>query len=149
MMEMLEQSLAVKTRVTHRHRTRQYGASLAQRPPTTDDLLQNSDYAIQDYKTYLKNERQPNPTSVNLALAAIGRFHQFIGGNRPHVQRKSLSAQAPRVLKREEQNPFLWAVEHTPMVCNQAIAHRLFYTTILRGEWTEFNLGMQNQNAYS
>lgn len=137
------QPLAAKTRVAYRFQVRQYGDYLAQRPPTTDDPLYTSfarDYAIRDYKSYLKTERQAKPTSVNLGLAAIDHFHQFIGNDRPQVQRESLPAEAPRALKPEEQKAFLRAVERTPTVRDRAIAQMLFYTAIRLGECAALNL---------
>src|SRR3984893_19043355 len=108
------QTLAAKTRVAYRLQVHQYGVYLAQRPLNADDPLRAPfarDYAVRDYKTYLKTERQAKPTSVNLALAAIDHFHQFIGNDRPHVQRESLPTQAPRALKPEEQKALLRAIE--------------------------------------
>ena len=137
------QPLAAKTRVAYRFQVRQYGAYLAQRPPTSDDPLRTTfarDYAVRDYKTYLKVERQAKPTSVNLALAAIDHFHRFIGNDRPQVQRESLPAQAPRALKPEEQKAFLRAVERIPTVRDQAIARLLFYTAIRLGECAALDL---------
>jgi integrase/recombinase XerC len=137
------QPLAAKTRTAYRLQVHQYGAYLAQRPPATDDPLYAPfarDYAIRDYKSYLKTERQAKPTSVNLALAAIDHFHQFIGNDRPHVQRESLPAQAPRALKPEEQKAFLRAVERTPNARDRAIAHLLFYTAIRLGECAALSL---------
>lgn len=137
------QPLAAKTRVAYRFQVRQYGAYLAQRPPTSDDPLRTAfarDYAVRDYKTYLKTERQAKPTSVNLALAAIDHFHQFIGNDRPQVQRESLPAQAPRALKPEEQKAFLRAIERTASVRDQAITQLLFYTAVRLGECTALNL---------
>lgn len=137
------QPLAVKTRTAYRFQVCQYGTYLAEHPPTSDDLLYTPfarDYAIRDYKTYLKTERQAKPTSVNLALAAIDHFHQFLGNDRPQVQRESLPAQAPHALKLEEQKAFLRAVERTPMVRNRAIAQLLFYTAIRLGECAALNL---------
>src|ERR1700726_4073015 len=119
------QPLAAKTRVAYRLQVRQYGAYLAHRPPTADDPLRAPfarDYAIRDYKSYLKTERQAKPTSVNLALAAIDHFHQFIGNDRPQVSRESLPAQAPRALKPEEQKGFLRAIERASVVRDKAIA---------------------------
>jgi site-specific recombinase XerD len=138
-----QQPLAAKTRIAYRLQVHQYGAYLAQRSSMADDPLHTPfvrDYAIRDYKTYLKTERQAKPTSVNLALAAIDHFHQFIGNDRPHVQRESLPAQAPRALKPEEQKAFLRAAERTPTVRDQAIAQMLFYTAIRLGECAALNL---------
>jgi site-specific recombinase XerD len=137
------QPLATKTRTAYRLQVRQYGAYLAQRAPAVDDPLRTPfvrDYVIRDYKTYLKTERQAKPTSVNLALAAIDHFHQFIGNDRPQVQRESLPALAPRALKPEEQKAFLRAVERTPNARDRAIAHLLFYTAIRLGECVALNL---------
>ncbi len=137
------QPLAAKTRTAYRLQVRQYGTYLAQRPPTSDDPLHTPfarDYAVRDYKSYLKTERQAKPTSVNLALAAIDHFHQFIGNDRPQVQREGLPAQAPRALKPEEQKAFLRAVERTPTVRDRAIAQLLFYTAIRLGECAALNL---------
>jgi site-specific recombinase XerD len=137
------QPLAAKTRAAYRLQVRQYGAYLAQRPPTADDPLRTPfarDYAVRDYKTYLKTERQAKPTSVNLALAAIDHFHQFLGHDRPHVQRETLPAQAPRALKPDEQKAFLRAVERTPSVRDKALAHLLFYTAVRLGECAALTL---------
>ena len=155
MMETLEQTLtaysvwldrqplAEKTRVAYRFQVHQYGAYLAQRPPTVDDPLRTPfarDYAVRDYKTYLKTKRQAKPASVNLALAAIDHFHQFIGNERPRVQRESLPAQAPRALKPEEQKALLRAIERTSSARDKAIAQLLFYTAARLGECAALNL---------
>jgi site-specific recombinase XerD len=137
------QPLATKTRVAYRLQVHQYGAYLAQRPPIADDPLRTPfvrDYAVRDYKTYLKTERQAKPTSVNLALAAIDHFHQFIGNDRPQVQRESLPTQAPRALKPEEQKALLRAIERMSSMRDKAIAQLLFYTAVRLGECAALNL---------
>src|SRR5260370_27751033 len=137
------QPLAAKTRIAYRLQVHQYGTYLAQRSPTAGDPLRTPfarDYAVRDYKTYLKTERQAKPTSVNLALAAIDHFHQFIGNDRPQVQRESLPVQAPRALKPEEQKAFLRAIERTSSVRDKAIAQLLFYTAIRLAECAVLNL---------
>ena len=137
------QPLAAKTRVAYRLQVHHYGEYLAQRTPTADDPLRTPftrDYAIRDYKIYLKTERQAKPTSVNLALAAIDHFHQFLGNDRPRIQRERLPAQAPRALKPEEQKAFLRAVEPTSSVRDKAIAHLLLYTAVRLGECAALNL---------
>lgn len=137
------QPLAAKTRVAYRLQVHQYGAYLAQHTSSADDPLRTPfarDYAVRDYKTYLKTERQAKPTTVNLALAAIDHFHQFIGNDRPQVQRESLPAQAPRALKPEEQKALLRAIERTSSVRNKAIAQLLFYTAVRLGECAALDL---------
>jgi integrase len=135
------QPLAAKTRIVYRFQVHQYGAYLAQLTPTANDPLRTPfvrDYTVRDYKTYLKTERQAKPTSVNLALAAINHFHQFIGNDRPRVQRERLPAQAPCTLKPDEQKAFLRAIERTPSIRDKAIARLLFYTAIRLGEYMAY-----------
>jgi site-specific recombinase XerD len=75
------QPLAANTRSAYRLQVHQFGAYLAQRPPAIDDPLHHpfaGDYAVRDYKTYLKTERKAKPASVNLAFAAIDHFYQFL-----------------------------------------------------------------------
>lgn len=137
------QPLAAKTRVAYRLQVRLYGAYLAQRPPTADDPLRvpfACDYAVRDYKLYLKTERQAKPASVNLALAAIDHFYQFVGNDRLHVQGENLPAQAPRALTSDEQKAFLRATQRTPTIRDQAIAQLLFYTAMRLGECVALNL---------
>jgi site-specific recombinase XerD len=137
------QPLAAKTRIAYGLQVHQYGAYLSQCSPTADDPLRTPfarDYAVRDYKSYLKTERQAKPTSVNLALAAIDHFHQFIGNDRPHVQCESLPAQAPRALNLEEQKALLRAIERTSSVRDKAIVQLLFYTAVRLGECAALNL---------
>src|SRR6266704_3837265 len=137
------QPLAAKTRVAYRFQVHQYGAYLAQCSPTADDPLRTPfarDYAVRDYKTYLKTERKAKPASVNLALAAIDHFYQFLGRARPNVQREDLPEQSPRALKPAEQKAFLRAVERTPSVRNRALAHLFFYSGLRLGECAALNV---------
>src|SRR6266436_878610 len=137
------QPLAAKTRVAYRLQVRQFGAYLAQRSPVADDPLHTPfarDYAVRDYKTYLKTERQARPSSVNLALAAIDHFYQFLGNDRPKVRREDLPEQSPRALKLEEQKAFLRAVERTFSVRDQTIALLLLYTGLRLGECAALNV---------
>lgn len=137
------QPLAAKTCVAYRLQVHQYGAYLAQRSEDMDDPLSEPyarDYAVRDYKTYLKTERKVKPTSVNLALAAIDHFYHFLGSDRPKVQREGLPEQSPRALKPEEQTAFLRAVERTSSLRDQAIARLLFYTALRLSECAALNV---------
>lgn len=137
------QPLAAKMRFAYRLQVHKYGSHLAWCPLTADDPLRTPyarDYAVRDYKTYLKTERQAKPTSVNLALAAIDHFHQFLGNDRSKVQRESLPAQAPHALKPEEQKALLRAIERTSSARDKAITLLLFYTAVRLGECAALNL---------
>jgi site-specific recombinase XerD len=137
------QPLAASTQSAYRLQVHQYGAFLAQRLAGKDDPLHHPfarDYAVRDYKTYLKTERKAKPTSVNLALAAIDHFYQFLGSDRPKVQREDLPKQSPRALKPKEQKTFLRAVERASSVRDQAIARLLLYTGLRLSECAALNV---------
>ena len=122
---------------------RQYGAYLATRPATGNDPLRHPfarDYAVRDYKRSLQTERKAKPASVNLALAAIDHFYQFLGLDRVRVQREDLPQKSPRALKPEEQKEFLRAVERSPSLRNQALARLLFYTRLRLSECATLNI---------
>ena len=58
---LLRQPLAKNTQDAYRFHVRQYGEYLATRPATGDDPLRHPfarDYAVRDYKRYLKTERK-------------------------------------------------------------------------------------------
>ncbi len=56
------------------------------------------DCAVHDFKTYLKRVQHRKPTSVNLALADLDHFYQFLSLSRPAVRCEPLLQQAPRGL---------------------------------------------------
>jgi site-specific recombinase XerD len=128
---LLQQPLAKKTQDAYRFHVYRYGAYLTTRPASGHNPLHDSfarGYAVRDFKLYLKTERKAKPTSVNLALAAVDHFYQFLGLDRARVQREDLPQKAPRALKPEEQKAFLRAVERRSSLRDQAIARLLFYT---------------------
>lgn len=92
------------------------------------------DYAVRDYKAYLKTVRKRKPTTVNIALAAIDHFYRFLQWSPARVKREALPQQAPRALTEEEQKRFLRAVERCPSVRDRAVAFLLFYTGLRIGE---------------
>src|SRR5207253_4774465 len=85
------------------------------------------DYAVRDYKTALKTVHHAKPSSVNLALAAVGHFYRFLELPPPRVTREDLPAQAPRALEPAEQKRFLRAVERCSSARDRALALLLFY----------------------
>ena len=140
---LLRQPLAKNTQEAYRFHVLQYGEYLATRPSTGDDPLRHPfarDYAVRDFKLYLKVERKAKPASVNLTLAAIDHFYQFLGLDRARVQREDLPQAAPRALKPEEQKEFLRAVERSPSLRDQALACLLFYTGLRLSECAALNV---------
>jgi site-specific recombinase XerD len=134
---LVRQPFAKNTQTAYRFHVRQYGAYLIRRPATGGAPLHESfarDYAVRDFKQYLKTERKAKPRSVNLALAALDHFYQFLGLDHVRIQREPLPQQAPRGLSSDEQKALLRAVERSTSVRDQAIAYLLFYTRLRLGE---------------
>jgi integrase/recombinase XerC len=131
------QPLAANTRRTYEARVAQFCEFLVTLPCEYGDPLRDTparDYAVRDYKSHLKIQRQAQPTSVNLTLAALDNFYRFLELGTPQVRREDLPQVAPRALEPEEQKRFLRAVEQSPSPRDQAIALLLFYTALRLGE---------------
>lgn len=128
---LTRQPLSAHTRRTYLGRVRQYCAYLAVTPAEYGDPFSQPharDYAVRDYKALLKTAHHAKPSSVNLTLAALDHFYQFLGLERPNVTREYLPQQAPKALEPEEQKQFLRAVERRTSLRDQALAILLFYT---------------------
>jgi len=125
------QALAANTRRTYRTQVRQFCDYLIDYPAKYGDPLRDEharDYAVRDYKTFLKVQHKRQPSTVNLALAAIDHFYQFLRLGAADVKREDLPQQAPQALSPEEQKDFLRAVERWGSIRDQAMALLLFYT---------------------
>jgi site-specific recombinase XerD len=137
------QPFARNTQEAYRFHVRQYVEYLATGPATGDDPLHDPfarDYAVRDFKRYLKTERKAKPASVNLTLSAIDHFYQFLGLDRVKVQREDLPQKSPRALKPEEQIAFLRAIERSSSLRDQALACLLFYTGLRLSECAALNV---------
>jgi site-specific recombinase XerD len=131
------QPLSANTKRTYRTRVSQFLEYLGATPAEYGDPLEDlhaRDYAVRDYKSYLKAVRKAKPSSVNLTLAAIDNLYLFLGMGRPEVRREELAQAAPRSLSAEEQKRFLRAVERSPEIRDRAIALLLFYAGLRIGE---------------
>lgn len=134
---LARQPLSANTKRAYRTRVSQYLEYLAGTPAEYGDPLEDlyaRDYAVRDYKSYLKAVRRAKPPSVNLSLAAIDNFYLFLGIGKPEVQREDLAQAAPRSLSGKEQKRFLRAVERSSEIRGQAIALLLFYGGLRIGE---------------
>lgn len=104
------------------------------------DDPQERDYAVRDYKAYLKRTLKMQPSSVNSALTAIDHFYQFLGMKRAKVTREDLPQLAPRALTKEEQKRFIRAAERCRRSKDKAVAFLLFYTGVRIGECAALNV---------
>lgn len=140
---LLRQPLAKNTQDAYRFHVRQYGDYLATRLTAGEDPLHHPharDYAVRDFKRYLKTERKAKPRSVNLALSAIDHFYLFLGLDRVRVPREDLPQQSPRGLSSDDQKAFLRAIERNASLRDQAIACLLLYTGLRLGECAALNV---------
>jgi integrase/recombinase XerC len=131
------QPLSANTRRTYRAQVRQFCRYLVDYPhkygnPLVDEHAR--DYAVRDYKTFLKVQKKRKPATVNLALAAIDHLYSFVSLGAAAVKREDLPQQAPQALSQAEQKDFLRAVERCGSIRDQAIALLLFYTGLRVGE---------------
>jgi integrase/recombinase XerC len=97
------------------------------------------DYAVRDFKRYLKLERRWAPASVNLALAAVDHFYRFIGLGTADVARERLPQAAPRSLDRDQLLAFVRAAERAS-VRDRAIGLVLAYTGLRLSELVALDL---------
>jgi len=131
------QPLAVSTRRAYRGHARRFVEFLASWPGEGGDPLTDAharDYAVRDFKSYLKTVRRAKPASVNLALAGVDHFYRYLGAGRPEVRREELAQAAPRALSPEELRRFLRAVERRESPRDRAIALLLINTGLRIGE---------------
>jgi site-specific recombinase XerD len=92
------------------------------------------DWAVRDYKRFVKTTKRWAPASVNQALAAIDNFYRSRGAGRPEVAREELAQTAPQALGEAEQRTFLRFVEASPSPRDRAIATVFFYAGLRLSE---------------
>ncbi len=92
------------------------------------------DWAVRDYKRFVKTTKRWGPASVNQALAAIDNFYRSLDAGRPEVAREELAQTAPRALSEAEQRAFLRFVEADPSARDRAIATVFFYAGLRLSE---------------
>lgn len=137
-----KQPLSAHTRRAYRTQVRQFCVYLDQADGEYGDPIEDEharNYAVRDYKAYLKTVRKRKPATVNIALAAIDNLYRFLQMSPADVKREDLPQQAPRALTEDEQKRFLRAVERCPSIRDQAIASLLFYTGLRIGECSALN----------
>lgn len=142
------QPLAHNTQLAYRLAVTGYSNYLTDYPSTVGSPLTTEngrDWAVRDYKLYLKTVRLAKPSSVNLALAGLDHFYEFVGLGRPKVNREDLPQQAPHALEPSQQKKFLRAIESCGSKRDQALALLLFYSALRIGECAA--LKIQDVNA--
>ena len=131
-----KQPLADRSRDASRSQVRAFVVWLAGREDPSSALAGSAerDWAIRDYKRYLKNEQRLSPASVNQALAGIDSLYRSRSQGRPDVEREQLAQAAPRALDEDEQRRLLRAVERCPSARDRTIASIFLYAGLRLSE---------------
>lgn len=140
---LVTQPFSAHTRRAYLSRTRLYCAFLENREESYGDPFQHEkarDYAVRDFKTFLKTTHHSKPSSVNLTLAALDHFYAFLGMGKPLVSRETLAQAAPQALEPEQQKHFLRILQTQASVRDRALATLLLYSGLRAGECVALNL---------
>ena len=133
---LTRQPLAARTRDAYLAQARDFVTWLAGSEHGARALVASDvrDWAVRDYKRYVKTTKRWGPASVNQALAAIDNFYRSRGAGRPEVAREELAQTAPRALTEAEQRTFLRFVQASPSERDRAIATVFFYAGLRLSE---------------
>ena len=133
---LTRQPLAARTRDAYLAQARDFVTWLAGSEHGARALVVSDvrDWAVRDYKRYVKTTKRWGPASVNQALAAIDNFYRSRGAGRPEVAREELAQTAPRALTEAEQRTFLRFVQASPSARDRAIAAVFFYAGLRLSE---------------
>ena len=133
---LTRQPLAERTRDAYLAQARDFVTWLASSEHGARALSASDvrDWAVRDYKRYVKTTKRWGPASVNQALAAIDNFYRSRGAGRPEVAREELAQTAPRALTEAEQRTFLRFVQASPSERDRAIATVFFYAGLRLSE---------------
>lgn len=86
-------------------------------------------YAVRDYRSWLKTVRKATPWTVNAHLTALDHFYgHHLGLGAPVVKRERIQQTAPEALEELEQRRFIRATGRCGSTRNAAIGLLLLYT---------------------
>jgi site-specific recombinase XerD len=87
------------------------------------------DFAVRDYRAWLKTVQRAKPATINAHLTALDHFYgAHLGLGRPVAKRERIPTTAPEALQEVEQRKFLRAAQKCGSVRNTAITLLLLYT---------------------
>lgn len=92
------------------------------------------DFAVRDYRSYLKTVRKLSAATANAHLAALDHFYAHLNLGPVQVRRDTLPALAPRALGPRAQKRYLRTVERLELARDRAIGRLLFYSGLRVGE---------------
>jgi integrase/recombinase XerC len=106
--------------------------------PLTDPA--GRDYAVRDYRRWLKTVRRAKPSTINSTITALEHFYTYhLRLGRPEIRREHLQNTAPEALEPMEQRRFLRAAGRASER-DAALALTLFYSGLRVAELAALNL---------
>ncbi|MDQ6899166.1 MAG: tyrosine-type recombinase/integrase [Candidatus Dormibacteraeota bacterium] len=123
------------TRAKYLSRVRGFLAWLAETDVDGDPLVDPAarDWAVRDYRGYLKAVRKSAPSTINTTLAALGDFYGRRGLGAAAARREYLPERdGPRALSEREARRYLREVEQEPSARDRVVALLPYYAG-LRG----------------
>ncbi len=133
---LLTQPFSIHTRRSYLSRTNLFLNFLLTQPLSYGDPFHAElarDFAVRDFKNFLKTSHAATPASVNLTLAALDHFYAFIGLAKPKVSREELIKAAPQALNLAEQKHLLRILQTSASIRDRAVATLLLYTGLRLG----------------
>jgi site-specific recombinase XerD len=99
------------------------------------------DYAVRDYRSWLKTARKATPWTINAHLTALEHFYSHhLGLGAPVVKRERITPTAPQSLEEVEQRRFVRAAGRCGSARNTAIGLLLLYTGLRVEEVEELDV---------
>jgi integrase len=98
------------------------------------------DFAVRDFKNFLKLEKQAKPSSVNLSLAALDYFYRSLGQAPPNCPREEIAKTAPQALTQADQRHLRRTLQSGRSKLDYALVTLLLYTSIRLSEAVALNL---------
>jgi site-specific recombinase XerD len=98
------------------------------------------DFAVRDYRAYMKTVGKRAASTVNAHLTALDHFYEHLGLGAVRVRRDQLPRRSPKALSAREQKRYLRAVERKPLTRDRAIGRLLFYAGLRVSELTALDV---------
>lgn len=99
------------------------------------------DFAVRDYRAWLKTEQRAKPATINAHLTALDHFYgSHLRLGRPAAKRERIPEAAPQALEETDQRRYLRAAQKCASPRNTAIALLLLYTGLRVEELQDLDL---------
>lgn len=100
------------------------------------------DWAVRDYRRYLKRERRAATSTINNHLAALDDFHTRLGLGNAAIRREDITRRtAPRALTSRQARHYLREVEQCPSARNRVVALLPYYAGLRVAEIAALDVG--------